>query len=532
MASAQAGGTPSVTVETGTGYTLEVYALVDQANQNNRSFAKSYKGVSAPFDLTAAGVSVSVSLSMYEAAPVEVVYGNAASPYTISGVGFDEAGEFGGLDFDRYGRLLINSSSGGSTILYVVEKGGSTSEEYVLSSGGSDIAYNALTNSVFTVDNGGSNIYRYDLASQNVPVNTLVAPNMSSGETAAAIAIDSAGGIYYVVNSAPTAGEQTVQIRKASLSGQNLSPDESSFSPPSITKPTSDSLEVKDIKAVMGRVAVVTQVMRQVGTMQVSDLRVSMYDAASGAKTGETLSIPTGYGYGGLHFITGWDEGGVWLYTQYYDINNSFVDDEHYYIAWNGAGISPDPGVTSQYRIGDTGPAGGLIFYDKGVFTNGWRYLEAAPKEAEFELEFDGAGNVIGPRWGANGQNVTGTETGTGIGKENTRIIVEYLNGSPDPGLPNTECAAYICDDMELNGFTDWFLPSKDELDLMYKNLCAQGLGGFNTTNTANQPWLSYYWSSSQYSNTSAYVLDFSNGSQKTNVNKSDTYSVRAIRAF
>jgi len=38
------------------------------------------------------------------------------------------------------------------------------------------------------------------------------------------------------------------------------------------------------------------------------------------------------------------------------------------------------------YRIGDTGPAGGLIFYDKGNITGGWRYLEAAPASTEVKV--------------------------------------------------------------------------------------------------------------------------------------------------
>ena len=34
-----------------------------------------------------------------------------------------------------------------------------------------------------------------------------------------------------------------------------------------------------------------------------------------------------------------------------------------------------------DYKIGDEGPAGGVIFYDKGEYSDGWRYLEAAPAD-------------------------------------------------------------------------------------------------------------------------------------------------------
>ncbi len=150
----QAGGTPFVIAETGTGYTLEVYALVDQANQNNRSFAKSYKGVSAPFDLTAAGKSVEVSLSLYEAAPVEVEYStsNFNSPYTIGGLSFS-SNNFYGLNFDRYGRLVMGRmmDGNGNLGLYVVEKDeGSNLPMYELGPLGTNFAYNALTDSAFT----------------------------------------------------------------------------------------------------------------------------------------------------------------------------------------------------------------------------------------------------------------------------------------------------------------------------------------------------------------------------------------------
>lgn len=37
------------------------------------------------------------------------------------------------------------------------------------------------------------------------------------------------------------------------------------------------------------------------------------------------------------------------------------------------------PEHNQVYQIGETGPAGGTIFYDKGSYSNGWRYMEVAP---------------------------------------------------------------------------------------------------------------------------------------------------------
>ena len=136
------------------------------------------------------------------------------------------------------------------------------------------------------------------------------------------------------------------------------------------------------------------------------------------------------------------------------------------------------------YRIGDTGPAGGIIFYDKGSFSNGWRYLEAAPVETEEQLD-----------WGPEGVRFRGLQDGVGWGRQNTRIIVEQLDS-----LGETGYAAQYCDDLDVNGFTDWFLPSKDELNLMFRNLRQRNLGGFQKSissshiQTKNMVYYSSSW--------------------------------------
>jgi hypothetical protein len=177
------------------------------------------------------------------------------------------------------------------------------------------------------------------------------------------------------------------------------------------------------------------------------------------------------------------------------------------------AGMSSEGGRVTQaassktYKVGDFGPAGGYIFYDKGVFSNGWRYLEAAPAEIEFTAA-----------WGAYGTYVAGTNTGVGFGKRNTEIIVERLKALGESGK-----AAQVCVNLNFDGYKDWFLPSKDELNLMYTNLKQKGLGGFSNN---------WYWSSSQYGNNSAWLQRFSDGYQNDYYNKNSTDSVRAVRAF
>ena len=189
-----------------------------------------------------------------------------------------------------------------------------------------------------------------------------------------------------------------------------------------------------------------------------------------------------------------------------YDKIEPLVDNLVSTIGGSGSSVrtSAQPGRT--YQIGDTGPAGGIVFYDKGVFSNGWRYLEAAPHD-------------LGPvQWGAHGQNVRGTEIMVGGGKRNTELIVEHLRRSGE-----TNRAAQLCANYDVNGFTDWFLPSKDELNLMYQNLKRRNLGSFGDR---------IYWSSSQGGTGLAWGQRFSDGSQSANDFKVSAASVRAVRAF
>jgi uncharacterized repeat protein (TIGR02543 family) len=68
-----------------------------------------------------------------------------------------------------------------------------------------------------------------------------------------------------------------------------------------------------------------------------------------------------------------------------------------------------------NYLIGERGPSGGYIFFDKGNYDNEWRYLEAAPSFSEWR-------NKI---WGGEWVLVGGTSSSIGTGKTNTQRIVE-----------------------------------------------------------------------------------------------------------
>jgi uncharacterized repeat protein (TIGR02543 family) len=184
-----------------------------------------------------------------------------------------------------------------------------------------------------------------------------------------------------------------------------------------------------------------------------------------------------------------------------------------------------------------TGPTGGLVFYDKGSYSDGWRYLEAAPYGW-----YDGG---IDPslEWGASGYTVDPSvkATAVGTGEANTENIVSYhdtlfnlyplkgdyyINPTDYSEYNDGTVAAKVCSEYSVvNGETtydDWFLPSKDELDLMYNNLEVYGLGGFS-----GFP----YWSSSEHYNNHAWSQYFYNGDQSSNL-KNVEIRVRPVRAF
>jgi hypothetical protein len=164
------------------------------------------------------------------------------------------------------------------------------------------------------------------------------------------------------------------------------------------------------------------------------------------------------------------------------------------------------------YKIGDEGPAGGIVFYDLGFYMDGWRYLEAAPQDFPTRV-----------KWTNEGIGTFATENGIGTGKQNTSYLVSFLR---EKG--GTMRAAQVVSVPEYGGYDDWFLPSKDELNLMYENLKKQRIGEFSN-NT--------YWSSSGGLtsgldwNLVAWQMNFSDGTQKRVTCSADGL-VRAIRQF
>ena len=155
--------------------------------------------------------------------------------------------------------------------------------------------------------------------------------------------------------------------------------------------------------------------------------------------------------------------------------------------------------------VGQAGPGGGIVFFNKGNSTSSWQYLETATSDQS-----------TGLAWGCTGLSIPGTQLAVGSGEANTSLIVAGCNEASFP--------AKICDNLSLGGQTDWFLPSSDELNLMYKNLHTNNQGNFSD---------SYYWSSTEDGASHAGSLSLISGhAGNGSMPKHLTLYVRAVRAF
>lgn len=197
-------------------------------------------------------------------------------------------------------------------------------------------------------------------------------------------------------------------------------------------------------------------------------------------------------------------------------------------------------------EVGDIGLAGGYVFYDKGFYSDGWRYLEAAPADLRLVADKPTVDSTMegysdGKNWFIFGfyKETDGgsyvcldTEYGIGEGRRNTRLLVGAMGSSSYTKRYHTgttsEYAARLCDELEyeMNGevFKDWFLPSKDELMLMYENLLMKGLGSFGSN--------TYYWSSSENYAYGAWTLCSNSYGDWYDCERGDGCLVRPVRAF
>jgi len=164
---------------------------------------------------------------------------------------------------------------------------------------------------------------------------------------------------------------------------------------------------------------------------------------------------------------------------------------------------------------------GGIVFY---VESSSDRGLVAALEDIEGAYKWGCYGTDIG---GNNFSWPSGQNDLIGRGLKNTSDIVAGCSQNP---IAASEALAY-----DSEGYSDWYLPSKDELEEMYNTIGPGGpegnIGGFETSYMTDPGC--YYWSSTDISYSYAFTLYFCNGLNTYNSKTNQyTYRVRAIRSF
>jgi hypothetical protein len=177
----------------------------------------------------------------------------------------------------------------------------------------------------------------------------------------------------------------------------------------------------------------------------------------------------------------------------------------------NGGDVNDPPLVDDFYQ-------GGVIFYlfvegDAGYIAGQIHGLIAAVEDQSSDIQW------------YNGSNVTTGATGTaiGTGSTNTDAIISVQ------GATETDYAAGLARAYTGGGYTDWFLPSKDELNKMYLKK-----GDINTTaaeNSGSDLSTAWYWSSTEVTKDFAWIQYF-NSDEQSPSNKPVIDNVRAVRAF
>jgi hypothetical protein len=204
----------------------------------------------------------------------------------------------------------------------------------------------------------------------------------------------------------------------------------------------------------------------------------------------------------------------------------------------------PDAGTVAneKCKIGMTGPGGGLIFFvDYDDRYAEFNYLEAALADGVFNggaatgvwaTTFAGCGagsnascqvNSIYTETGTALARIAGLHRGLGGGRAATDyIIAKHTNVALDTFAAGV-ADSYIAPSFNGVSKNDYYLPTREELDLMLRNLVNFGVGGF----VAN-----FYWTSGEDDAPYAWGQYFYGGGQGSYLRRATLNSVRPVRAF
>lgn len=198
----------------------------------------------------------------------------------------------------------------------------------------------------------------------------------------------------------------------------------------------------------------------------------------------------------------------------------------------------------AQTCTGPDGTAGDIIYNStsdtfQGCTPDGWMAFNAAipcpspgdtcPDGTKYAGELGGVKLYTTPAdapnayWGAHGF-VTG-EVSTTDGITNTNNIYAHVlagdgayNPPPDAAPNGSPNAALTCYNLVAHGHSDWYLPARDELEVMLDN--SGVIGGFTSA--------VWYWSSTEYSNNQAYM--YTTTGTSASGSKQNSLYLRCIR--
>jgi hypothetical protein len=192
--------------------------------------------------------------------------------------------------------------------------------------------------------------------------------------------------------------------------------------------------------------------------------------------------------------------------------------------AWVVVAVTPNEGATLQLIAGIPTWVGGTPPPAVGDFRYGGVVFWVNPSDNTHGLVCAIEDQSSGIRW-YNGvySNIGASSSAIGGGSANTAKIIARQ------GATETAYAAGLARAYNGGGYTDWFLPSRFELNQMYKNKAT-----INTTATANSGsnfTNNYYWSSTEFGYYEAFFQTFSSDDQYW-LDKASAADVRAVRAF
>ena len=159
--------------------------------------------------------------------------------------------------------------------------------------------------------------------------------------------------------------------------------------------------------------------------------------------------------------------------------------------------------------LGQTGPGGGIVFYDAGSTQTWGRYLEIAPST------WNGTDTATSAQWCSTTNKIENAGlTGIGDGLTNTLMATSDCASSPTNAI-------YLARNYAGGSFSDWHLPSINEAQALYPQDTLTGISMI-----AN-----YYWLSNEVDTTNANIFSPISGAIISNP-KSNTVTARPIRAF